>query len=297
MSSPVGGKWAFRTIELLMPHCSVDQPALIIQPTCSAVFQAGGLIVVVIEVTRKSYLASLVPVIVDAILNAHQVVADIVAFVPRGDFPRSRLGEKQRGKILASWVTRRLRTIAQFSIRDPDNKVNQFADIPRHRSSRASKPGSIMANSTRRSTLVHDSEPRSPAPVPEEMSSGATHGETIPQSAPFNEFNEFNQTTPPYPDGAPRVVEPPQGQDFLPPMNESEHASMSRLSFGFDETPSSLTPEHPSGMRTPSYGSEFPQAGPQLDSLSQRPSSNESSRNLSVANTMTSRSSVHGQAI
>jgi hypothetical protein len=43
-----------------------------------------------------------------------------VAFVALGDFPRSRLGEKQRGKVLASWVSRKMRTIAQFSIRDPE---------------------------------------------------------------------------------------------------------------------------------------------------------------------------------
>lgn len=36
------------------------------------------------------------------------------------DFPRSRLGEKQRGKVLGNWVGRKMRTIAQFSIRDPD---------------------------------------------------------------------------------------------------------------------------------------------------------------------------------
>jgi len=41
--------------------------------------------------------------------------------VARGDFPRSRLGEKQRGRILASWVGRKLRTIAQFAIRDADS--------------------------------------------------------------------------------------------------------------------------------------------------------------------------------
>jgi hypothetical protein len=86
--------------------------------TCSAVFQAGGLLVVLVEVARKAYLASLVPVIVDSILNEHQVVADIVAFVGKGDFPRSRLGEKQRGKILASWVSRKMRTVAQFAIKD-----------------------------------------------------------------------------------------------------------------------------------------------------------------------------------
>ncbi|PNY23239.1 Uncharacterized protein TCAP_06809, partial [Tolypocladium capitatum] len=85
-----------------------------------AVFQAGGLVVVLVEVSRKPYLASLVPVIVNAILNEHQIIVDIVAFVNKGDFPRSRLGEKQRGKILAGWVTRKLRTLAQFAIRDLD---------------------------------------------------------------------------------------------------------------------------------------------------------------------------------
>ena len=74
--------------------------------------------VVLVEVARKAYLASIVPVIVNAILNEHQVVVDIVAFVNRGDFPRSRLGEKQRGKILVGWVSRKMRTMAQFAIRD-----------------------------------------------------------------------------------------------------------------------------------------------------------------------------------
>ena len=96
----------------------------------SAVFQAGGMIVVVVEVSRKSYLASIVPVIVNSILNEHQLVADIVAFVAKGDFPRSRLGEKQRGKVLASWVTRRLRTVAQFSIRDPDGAESSITAVP-----------------------------------------------------------------------------------------------------------------------------------------------------------------------
>ena len=70
--------------------------------------------------------------IINAILNEHQVVADIVAFVGRGDFPRSRLGEKQRGKILASWVTRKMRTIAQFSIRDPESEEAMTA-VPEDR--------------------------------------------------------------------------------------------------------------------------------------------------------------------
>ena len=83
-----------------------------------------------VEVTRKSYLASLVPVIVNVVLNEHQLITDIVAFVAQGDFARSRLGEKQRGKILASWVTRKLRTIAQFSIRDPEGPEAAMSVVP-----------------------------------------------------------------------------------------------------------------------------------------------------------------------
>ncbi|CAM1505230.1 Fc.00g108670.m01.CDS01 [Cosmosporella sp. VM-42] len=104
-----------------------------------AVFQAGGLVVVLVEVNRKPYLASIVPVIVNAILNEHQIIVDIVAFVSKGDFPRSRLGEKQRGKILGGWVTRKMRTLAQFAIRDvdpaamgdPSSSGGETVDAPR----------------------------------------------------------------------------------------------------------------------------------------------------------------------
>lgn len=102
---------------------------------CSAVFQAGGLVAVIVEVSRKAYLASIVPVIVNAILNEHQTIVDIVAFVNKGDFPRSRLGEKQRGKILAGWVTRKLRTLAQFAIRDMDPLEGGEVGMDAHRAS------------------------------------------------------------------------------------------------------------------------------------------------------------------
>ncbi|KAL1963640.1 hypothetical protein VTN77DRAFT_7961 [Rasamsonia byssochlamydoides] len=154
---------------------SVERCHRNIVPGGCAVFQAGGLVVVLVEVTRKAYLASIVPVIVNAILNDHQVVADIVAFVQQGDFPRSRLGEKQRGKILGAWVTKKMRTIAQFSIRDADGTDGHMADA-QARMSRSSKTGSVMGSSLRRSTLVPDSESmlRSPAPVKEENSNNVS---------------------------------------------------------------------------------------------------------------------------
>lgn len=103
---------------------------------------------VLVEVMRKAYLASIVPVIVNSILNEHQVIVDIIAFVSKGDFPRSRLGEKQRGKILASWVTRKMRTIAQFGIRDADGADSQITEVaePRSRVGSVLGKGSSLRN-------------------------------------------------------------------------------------------------------------------------------------------------------
>lgn len=104
-----------------------------------------------VEVARKAYLASLVPVIVNTILNEHQIVADIVAFVNKGDFPRSRLGEKQRGKILASWVTSKMRTMAQFGIRDADAGLSDVTETAEpHQVARSLRNSSIIASSLRR---------------------------------------------------------------------------------------------------------------------------------------------------
>lgn len=96
---------------------------------------------VLVEVIRKAYLASIVPVIVNAVLDSHQLIVDIVAFVSKGDFPRSRLGEKQRGKILGAWVTRKMRTIAQFSIRDDDGTDSQTTEVAGGRSAVGSVVG------------------------------------------------------------------------------------------------------------------------------------------------------------
>lgn len=86
----------------------------------TAVFQAGGLNVLVVEVTKTNFLAALVPVIVNTILDDHQFVIDIVAFVGKGDFPRSRLNEKQRGKLLASWVTKKLNVAGIYGVNQGD---------------------------------------------------------------------------------------------------------------------------------------------------------------------------------
>lgn len=236
----------------------------------SAVFQAGGLIVVVVEVTRKAFLASLVPVIVDAILNEHQVIADIVAFVSHGDFPRSRLGEKQRGKVLASWVTRKLRTIAQFSIRDMEGSENPFAEAPQPRASKSSKPPSMMG-SLRRSAVLADDVPRSPAavpspgPVPEEIHEL--------QSDPHPDFQEQVQ---------PDIYVPATAQELestVPQISEpaSEHSLTS---------PVSQEPGVPSRLDNLDLGSDFsefasstsPQPEANMPAVTSEPLINEPTR-------------------
>lgn len=254
----------------------------------------------VVEVTRKAYLASLVPVIVDAILNEHQVIADIVAFVPRGDFPRSRLGEKQRGKILASWVTRKLRTIAQFSIRDADGTANHFPDLPQHRTSRASKPGSTMGNSTRRNTLVYDNEPRSPAVLEnvDEAPANPYHGDVKEQRTP----SEFNQVaTAPYVDApAPRIAEIPRRQDSLHNSQLSNRImdhppSLPDLNFHYGEASNTATgPAQPMG--TPLYMAETaPQMSQGRDSVPS--SASWRGEQSSLTHTTTTRSSGQGDAM
>ncbi|KAK3678804.1 hypothetical protein LTR78_001257 [Recurvomyces mirabilis] len=126
-----------------------------------AIFQAGSLLVLIAEVRTRAFLASLVPVIVNAVLNEHQLVLDIVAFVALGDFPRSRLGEKQRGKILASWVSRKMRTIAQFSIRDPDAEGSVGTVVPEDGyGRRGSTHSGAAGGSLRRATLTGGSSLR-----------------------------------------------------------------------------------------------------------------------------------------
>ena len=90
----------------------------------SAIFQAGDHIVLLVEVLRSNYLSCLVPVIVNAVLNEHQICIDRVIFCARGDFPRSRLREKQRGRILSAYITKKLKYCKVYDIREMDGSLD-----------------------------------------------------------------------------------------------------------------------------------------------------------------------------
>jgi hypothetical protein len=142
----------------------------------------------------------MVPVIVNAILNEHQLVINIVAFVIKGDFHRSRLGEKQRGKILAGWVTRKMRTIAQYSIRDPNGPENQMMISEEPRASMSMSIGGTRAGSMLGLTAQLNTMQLS------HQQNSAINQELPGQSAPGN----FSQQ------------QPHQPQDVYPPSSISE---------------------------------------------------------------------------
>ena len=155
-----------------------------------------------VEVVRKAYLASIVPVIVNAVLNEHQLVVDIVAFVSKGDFPRSRLGEKQRGKILASWVTRKLRTIAQCGSRDADGADSLITDGAEPRSTLGSAVG--VSSSLRNVETIHapsanqaQQKVQDYATLPTGISEmPATYESSIVESPPLPPADEDKDDTP-----------------------------------------------------------------------------------------------------
>lgn len=202
-------------------------------PPSSAVFQAGGFVVVLVEVARKAHLASLVPVIVNAILSEHQIVADIVAFVNKGDFPRSRLGEKQRGKILAGWVSRKMRTIAQFAIKDMDSTVlgppgtsgenpSPAADPHHHRDSLGS------LRSAGGGPLYHPSSLRNVEPAPR----------ITEEDYSYHNDNRMSMAPPPAPASrpapAPAPVEMPADEESTLKQDYANRVSIAAFPHGYD---------------------------------------------------------------
>lgn len=172
---------------------------------------------------RKAYLASIVPVVVNAVLNEHQVIVDIIAFVSKGDFPRSRLGEKQRGKILASWVTRKMRTIAQFGIRDADGADSQITEVAEPRSGVGSiigKGSSLRNVETIGSSTVHAEELQEPIKHNYALPTGisemptAEYESSIVESPPIPTETEDRDSTPTEPRNPYHF--PPEDQPFSP---------------------------------------------------------------------------------
>jgi hypothetical protein len=218
------------------------------------------MIVVLVEVARKAYLASLVPVIVYTILNEHQIIVDIVAFVNKGDFPRSRLGEKQRGKILASWVTNKMRTMAQFGIRDAEGGLADVMEASEPRQSgsiRNSVLGGSMRNIEPPAQILEQGESEGyPTPVVE-----------LPDHSYGNSLHDSNtrsdDTATASRSGVPSVTELPA----VVPVNDNTTPTQTYIPFQPEQSaPAYAPPPIPQYDGPPPVGPK-PGAAPQLPPL------------------------------
>ncbi|CCH41793.1 Disco-interacting protein 2 C [Wickerhamomyces ciferrii] len=82
----------------------------------SCVFKAGGFVIAVIDSSRGRFLSSLVPVIFNKVLSTHYLVIDIVIFTKPKGFPYSRLGVKQRKRVVDHFVSKKLPIQAQYGL-------------------------------------------------------------------------------------------------------------------------------------------------------------------------------------
>jgi acyl-CoA synthetase (AMP-forming)/AMP-acid ligase II len=89
----------------------------------SCVFKCADYTIVVCESKRSRYFASLVPLIVNTVLSKHHIIVDIVAFIKKGEFPISRLGTKQRARIVDAWVQGVLPINALYGVNYGENSM------------------------------------------------------------------------------------------------------------------------------------------------------------------------------
>lgn len=92
----------------------------------SCVFKCADYTVVVCESKRKRNFASLVPIIVNTVLSKHHLVVDVIAFMKKGEFPISRLGTKQRARIIDAWVQGIIPISASFGVNYGENSMIQL---------------------------------------------------------------------------------------------------------------------------------------------------------------------------
>ncbi|CAG8440959.1 8893_t:CDS:10 [Acaulospora morrowiae] len=98
-------------IEFTVERCHNMSPPSLIAPDGCVVFQANNETVCVVEVRSTEGILNLVPCILNTILDEHQFIIDVIVFIVQGSLPKSRLGEKQRAKVMSNWISGHLPTL------------------------------------------------------------------------------------------------------------------------------------------------------------------------------------------
>ena len=105
-------------IENTIEFCHAD-----IYKNGSCVFRCADYTIVVCESKRTRYFASLVPLIINTVFSKHHLIIDIVAFIKKGEFPISRLGTKQRARIVDAWVQGVIPISASYGVNYGENSM------------------------------------------------------------------------------------------------------------------------------------------------------------------------------
>jgi acyl-CoA synthetase (AMP-forming)/AMP-acid ligase II len=98
-------------IEFTVERCHQLSHCNLIATDGCVVFQANGETVCIVEVRSSEGILNLVPCIMNSILDEHQFIIDVIVFIGPGTLPKSRLGEKQRTKIMTSWLSGNLSVV------------------------------------------------------------------------------------------------------------------------------------------------------------------------------------------
>lgn len=108
-------------IENTIESCHVD-----IFKNGSCIFKCAEYTIVVCESRRTRNFASLVPLIVNTVLSKHHIIVDIVAFMRKSEFPISRLGTKQRARIIDAWVQGILPVTALYGVNYGESNMTKL---------------------------------------------------------------------------------------------------------------------------------------------------------------------------
>ena len=108
-------------IENTIESCHVD-----IFKNGSCIFKCAEYTIVVCESRRMRNFASLVPLIANTVLSKHHIIVDIVAFMKKGEFPISRLGTKQRARIIDAWVQGILPVTALYGVNYGESNMTKL---------------------------------------------------------------------------------------------------------------------------------------------------------------------------
>ncbi|CAG8635285.1 44235_t:CDS:10 [Gigaspora margarita] len=122
-------------IELTVERChSLSYPGLI-PPNGCVVFQANDDTVCTVEVRSVEGILNLVPCIISSILDEHQFIIDVIVFISNGNLPKSRLGEKQRAKVMDSWLRGTLQALHVHYVKPLKARPKIIPKFPQSKSS------------------------------------------------------------------------------------------------------------------------------------------------------------------